>query len=153
MYEFAKAIRHSLCPGAVPSLCHRQLQGQVSAWGPSGDPSRVGSLGAPTLQLSHFWGTDWTNPYAPVPRWICISFLVSFSFSNKPPALPQPPGRPCPVCPRAWGLHSGCCEDPNPFVSTSDVAQHRSLRIRLHPHVLCKMDLCRVVISVDFVYL
>lgn len=58
MYEFAKAIHHSLCPGAVPSLCHRQLQGQVSARGPSGDPSRVGSLGAPTLQLSLAFGSQ-----------------------------------------------------------------------------------------------
>lgn len=57
-YEFAKAIHHSLCPGAVPSVCHCQLQGQVNAWGPSGGPGCVGSMGTlPTLQFSLAFGS------------------------------------------------------------------------------------------------
>lgn len=44
MYEFAKAIYHSLCPEAVPSLCHHQVKGQAAAWGHSEDPICVGSF-------------------------------------------------------------------------------------------------------------
>lgn len=88
MYEFAKAIHHSLFPGAVPSLC--QLQGQVAD--PSGDPDCVGPVGTPRAVLSHFWVTSRLDES------LCSLFpagSVSHSwchFSNKPTALPQPPG-------------------------------------------------------------
>lgn len=57
MYEFAKAIHHSLFPGAVPSLCHCQLQGQVAAWGPSEIPAVWGLWEPRTLQFSLAFGS------------------------------------------------------------------------------------------------
>lgn len=55
-------------------------------------------------------------------------------------------------CAHTWG----CCEKRNPFVSTRVMLHNTdTCRFRFHSHVLfiCKDDLCRVVISVDFVYL
>lgn len=145
MYEFAKAIHHSLFPGAVPSLCHCQLQGQVAAWGPSGDPSCVGSVGAPHLAvLSRFWVINRLDePLRSLfPGGSVSHFWCHFSFSNKPTALPQPPGGIMSRLSRGLGgvggLHSGCCEDPNPFVST---------RVMLHntdPHGSVSIPTCSV---------
>lgn len=81
--------------------------------------------------------TGWTPPL-PVPDGSVISFLVSlFLFQQANPLL-QPPGWSCPVWAGGWGLHSGCCEDPNLFVST---------RVMLHntdPHGSVSIPTCSV---------
>lgn len=84
-----------------------------------------GVCGSPTpcssLSLLGHKQTGWT-PTLPIPRWICISFLVSLFLFQQANGVAAAPGGIMSRLSRGLGgvggLHSGCCEDPNPFVST-----------------------------------
>lgn len=107
MYEFAKAIYHS--------LCHHQLQGQAAAWGPSGDPSCVGALGAPHFAvLSRFWVTTRLDePLHSLFQMDLLShFWCHFSFSNKPTRCCSPQGDPVPFEPGVGGCIRGAVRTP-----------------------------------------
>lgn len=133
-YEFAKAISHSLCH---TSSGGRRLPGvplEVPAvWGPRELPHLA--------VLSRFWVT--TSLDEPLRSLFQVElYLISgVTFPTSRGRCRSPRGDPVPFDP--GGL--GCSEDPEPFVSTRVMLhKRRSPRIRLHPHVLCKMDLCRV---------